>query len=156
MLENAFISVLGWAFLVIKKQQSVTLLPSRVHLTCLSLLLSGMGVTQGNDGERVILIGGFYLQGKSHREKITPYFRRSTAGGIVPVGSFLLTGLCGFSFFSISACIFIPCFQSFAVFLAGDVVPLTGDEQRFLLGKVRCNSCVLGAVIPSTVPNCPS
>lgn len=37
--------------------------------------------------ERVILIGGFYLQGKSHREKIIPYFRRSTAGGIVPVGS---------------------------------------------------------------------
>lgn len=42
------------------------------------------------------------------------------------------------------------------MFLAGDVMPLTGDEQRFLLGKVRCNSCVLGAVIPSTVPNCPS
>lgn len=42
------------------------------------------------------------------------------------------------------------------MFLAGDIVPLTGAEQRFLLGKVRCNSRVLGAVIPSTVPNCPS
>lgn len=45
-----------------------------------------MGVTQGNDGEKVILIGGFYLQGKSHREKIIPSFR-SIARGIVPVGS---------------------------------------------------------------------
>lgn len=115
-----------------------------------------MGVTQGNDGERVILTDGFYLQGKSHRQKTIPFFRRNVARGIVPVGSLF----CSLASVDSVSSVFLHAssfpVSSFSVFLAGNMVPLIGDEQRFLFGKVQCNSCVLRVVTPSAVPNCPS
>lgn len=51
-------------------------------------VLSGMAITQGSDGERMILTDKFNLLGKEHREKVSPC-RDSFARGTVLGGSFI-------------------------------------------------------------------
>lgn len=61
---------------------------------------SVMGATQWNYGEGVILTDGFCLQGKHHREKISPSLRGSVVRGTVPGGSFFCSRGSGGSFSS--------------------------------------------------------
>lgn len=130
---NAFISFSDCScILARKKHQLATFLQDLFNQSELTVL-SGMGITQGSDGERMILTGKFYLLGKEYREKVSPC-RDSFARGTVPVGSFLCSQGLGIHF--------LQCFHVHlpSGFLAGSMVPFISDLQPWLLPQVWCSS----------------
>lgn len=94
---NAFISFSDCSCILgRKKHQLATFLQDLFDQSELTVL-SGMGITQESDGERMILTGKFYLLGKEHREKVSPC-RDSFARGTVPGGSFFCSQGLGIHF----------------------------------------------------------